>query len=79
MMDNYEFQDPWLKSQFEKAYSDGEAEGKAMLARDLVRQIGAGHRVDLAEAAIEAADVEQLTAWVVELSRGEVPSALRRH
>ena len=75
MMDNYEFQDPWLKSQFEKAYSDGEAHS----LRESLRELCALRSVEGVDAVLEAADAPQLRAWLSELFRGAVPAALRRH
>lgn len=72
MFDTYELQDTWLKVDFEKAATEGEANGTRRLLRDLLASRGITPNHDT----LESADAARLRAWAVDLFRGTRPDVL---
>jgi len=72
MFDTYELQDPWLKGEFEKATTEGEANGMRRLLRDLL----ASCAIEPNDDALASADAPQLRAWITDMFRGTRPEVL---
>lgn len=74
MLDSYEFQDPWLKGEFQKATAVGEVKSLRLVLRELLAERG----VEPIDAVVDAADVSLLRTWLVQLFHGEVAEVLVR-